>query len=249
MTKGFIVCSFFLMFRLQAQEVIDAFGARIRSDSAEKIIYLCFTGHDYYEGFDHVQKVLEEAHIKGSFFLTGDFVRKHKELVSQLAASGHYVGAHSDKHLLYCDWVKRDSLLVSVEEIKKDILDNVKELNALEIFPRIFLPPYEWYNRQVVQIASEVGQYTVNFSPGTRSNADYTTPQMKNYVASEEILASIYEYESSHGMNGFHLLIHPGTDPVRKDKFYFHMAGLIKELRQRGYGFDTFLNEFSDYRK
>ncbi|WP_057936137.1 polysaccharide deacetylase family protein [Algoriphagus resistens] len=235
--------SFFIILlghTIQAQETVDDYGALIRSDSNQKIIYLCFTGHDYFEGFDHVLAVLKETDSKGNFFLTGDFVRAHPGLVAEIAEAGHLVGAHSDKHLLYCDWDKRDSLLIQPNEIQQDISANLSALEKLDISPKIFMPPYEWYNAEVVKIAAGLGQTTVNFSPGTRSNADYTTPDMKNYISSPDILKSIYSYESSYGLNGFHLLVHPGTDPKRQDKFYLHLKKLVLELRGRGYGFGKF---------
>ena len=102
------------------------------------------------------------------------------------------------------------------------------------------MPPYEWYNRKVVEIAQELNQITVNFSPGTQSNADYTTPNMPNYISSNDILESIYKYEKSNGMNGFHLLIHPGTSPLRKDKLYLHLDKLVSDLKEKGYQFLKF---------
>jgi peptidoglycan/xylan/chitin deacetylase (PgdA/CDA1 family) len=102
------------------------------------------------------------------------------------------------------------------------------------------MPPYEWHNQKVVDIATELNQITVNFSPGTKSNADYTTPEMPIYISSNEILKSIFEYEKSNGMNGFHLLIHPGTSPLRKDKLYFHLDEIITELKEKGYQFAKF---------
>jgi len=99
------------------------------------------------------------------------------------------------------------------------------------------MPPYEWYNKKVVHIASQLDQITVNFSSGTRSNADYTTPDMPNYISSNDILESIYSYLSLNSMNGFHLLIHPGTSPRRKDKFYLHLDQLISKLKKEGYQF------------
>ena len=102
------------------------------------------------------------------------------------------------------------------------------------------MPPYEWYNQKVVEIASQLGQITVNFSHGTRSNADYTTPDMDNYMSSDAILESIYRYQLSNSMNGFHLLIHPGTSPKRKDKFYLQLDKLITKLKKKGYQFSKF---------
>ena len=227
---------------LKAQEIWDEQGALIRSDQSKKEVYLIFSGHDFDEGFEYVLEVLAEEKIPASFFLTGDFMRSHSELVKRITQEKHFVGAHSDKHLLYNDWEKRDSLLLSPEAISKDIKDNLEALSELGIHATYFLPPYEWYNKQVVTIATLLGQTTVNFSPGTRSNADYTTPSMANYLSSEEILKSIYEYESNNTMNGFHLLIHPGTSPERKDKFYLELKALIRYLKEKGYGFEKFNN-------
>lgn len=225
---------------LNAQHVIDQYGAYVRSDTLDNTMYLCFTGHDFYDGFEHVLEVLLKQDIQASFFLTGDFVRKHPELVKSISASGHYVGAHSDKHLLYNDWSKRDSLLHPTERIYTDVLNNLKALNELGIQPKYFMPPFEWYNRKVVEIAVQLDQLTVNFSHGTRSNADYTTPDMPNYMSSDVIMKSILSYEELHGMNGFHLLIHPGVSPKRKDKFYLRLDTLISALSERDYQFSTF---------
>ncbi len=236
-----ILILFFHSVAASSQEVIDRYGALIRSDVSEANVYLIFTGHEHFEGFEYVLEVLKKQEIQASFFLTGDFIRQHRELVKEIAAAGHFVGAHSDRHLLYNDWIKRDSLLYSRATIKKDIIDNLKELETIDIYPEAFMPPYEWYNQEVVEIASEAGQSTINFSPGIRTNADYTSPDMANYLSSEEILKNLYHYEQKHGLNGFHILIHPGTTPLRKDKLYLHLDSIINELKERGYHFFRFM--------
>ena len=223
-----------------AQQVMDEYGALVRSDTLQKKIYLCFTGHDYDEGFDHVLKVLKKQGIQASFFVTGDFIRSHKKWIKKWSKNGHFIGAHSNKHLLYNDWNKRDSLLHTLNEIKMDIGDNLLELKKLGIAPTYFMPPYEWYNAEVVRLVESMGQITVNFSYGTRSNADYTTADMKNYRSSDRILEGIYKYERDLGLNGFHLLIHPGTSPKRMDKLYLHLETLIVFFKKKGYGFERF---------
>ncbi len=104
-----------------------------------------------------------------------------------------------------------------------------------------FLPPYEWYNESIAAWTKEMNLQLINFTPGTRSNADYTTPDEKNYRSSEEIYQSIINYENSNssGLNGFMLLIHIGTDPKRTDKFYNRLTKLIAELKAKGYHFQT----------
>jgi peptidoglycan/xylan/chitin deacetylase (PgdA/CDA1 family) len=111
-----------------------------------------------------------------------------------------------------------------------------------------FLPPYEWYNETIARWTAGLELTLVNFSPGTRSAADYTYPGMNNYRTSDEIYDSIikYEGEDPNGLNGFILLTHIGTDERRTDKFYFKLDALIRELKNRGYAFqriDELLNE------
>lgn len=100
-----------------------------------------------------------------------------------------------------------------------------------------FLPPYEWYNDSIVSWTREMNLTLINFTSGTISHADYTTPDLKNYRNSEEIFQSIISYEKKNGMNGFILLAHIGVDPARKDKFYLRLEAIIKELKQKGYWF------------
>jgi peptidoglycan/xylan/chitin deacetylase (PgdA/CDA1 family) len=217
-------------------------GAIVRSDSTEKELAIVFTGHDYAEGGEVVQKTLKAHGVKASFFLTGDFYRNpaFKILIQNLVADGHYLGAHSDNHLLYCDWTNRDSLLVTKSEFLADLKGNYSEMQKFGILPenvRYFMPPYEWYNDSISLWTAEAGFQLINFTPGTLSNADYTTPDMANYRSSNEIFGSIlyYENSSSHGLNGFILLIHIGTDPGRTDKFYWRMEELVQWLHSENY--------------
>jgi endoglucanase len=83
-----------------------------------------------------------------------------------------------------------------------------------------------------------MGIQLINYSPGTKSTADYTTPDMKNYRSSKEIYQSIIDKEKEpDGLNGFILLIHFGTDPKRTDKFYDRLDELLSALKQMGYSF------------
>ena len=103
----------------------------------------------------------------------------------------------------------------------------------------MFLPPYEWYNDSISVWTKDLGFQLINFTPGTKSTADYTTPDMKNYRGSDDIYNSIVQYEQSRGLNGFILLVHIGTDPKRTDKFYHHLPRLVKYLKAKGYQFQT----------
>lgn len=228
-------------------------GAIIRGDSAVKEIALVFTGDEFSDGGKIISEILDKENVKASFFLTGNFYRTREfgPAIRELVKNGHYMGSHSGKHLLYCDWTKRDSLLVSKEEFLEDLDSSYSEMSQFGITKGdapFFLPPYEWYNDSIAEWTHEYGLQLVNFSGETRSNADYTYPDMgKSYVDSRTIYNSIisFEQQSVSGLNGFILLVHIGTDPRRTDKFYLYLPDLLKELKGRGYQFvriDELLN-------
>lgn len=218
-------------------------GGTIRGDTAEKELALVFTGDSFAEGGEHIRQALAGHQAKGSFFFTGNFYRNadFQQLIKNLAADGHYLGAHSDAHLLYCAWENRDSLLVTPKEFEADLAANYRAMEKFGIAKaraRYYLPPYEWYNEKVSAWAKEWGVTLVNFTPGTRSHADYTYPEMgTRYVSNEKIMESIWAYEKKNpaGLNGFILLIHIGTDPRREDKFYLRLDELLATLHEKGY--------------
>lgn len=80
-------------------------GAIVRGDTSKKALALVFTGDSYAEGGQAIRKALNKHQVKAGFFFTGHFYRNpaFKSLISELIRDGHYLGAHSDQHLLYCD--------------------------------------------------------------------------------------------------------------------------------------------------
>ncbi|MBS1917248.1 MAG: glycoside hydrolase family 9 protein [Bacteroidetes bacterium] len=221
-------------------------GAIIRGDSSSynMKIALVLTGHEFAEGGDFIAATLEKEKVNASFFFTGDFYRNKsfKNIIKRLKNNGDYLGAHSDKHLLYCDWNKRDSTLISKDLFQKDLshcYDEMKKHNIKKQNAHYFLPPYEWYNDSIAAWTKQMGLQLVDFSPGTLSNADYTNESDKNFRNSQMIYNSIIARERSSGMNGFILLMHIGAGQNRADKFYKKLPQLISYFKQKGYQFVT----------
>jgi peptidoglycan/xylan/chitin deacetylase (PgdA/CDA1 family) len=141
---------------------------------------------------------------------------------------------------LYCDWTKRDSLLVTKEQFKSDLQKNYEQIKRFGVSKSsayFFLPPYEWYNDSIASWTSELNLKLINYTPGTLSHADYTIPDEKNFRSSDAIYRSIVDYEQKYpsGLNGFILLMHIGTDARRTDKFYSNLPQLIQWLKKKGY--------------
>lgn len=231
----------------QAGAILDSEGGLVRNNPAEKKVYLIFSAHEYVDGGKVVAQTLKKHRAKASFFLTGTFYNnpENQSLINKLIADGHYLGAHSDGHLLYADWTKRDSSLVTQKQFSDDLKANYKKMEAFGLTPEkasVFLPPYEWYNAESVDWSRQMGLKVINFTPGIRSNADYTTPEMANYRSSETILTDIktFEKKDPNGLNGCIILIHLGTAPERTDKFYNRLGELLTWLKKNGYSTERF---------
>lgn len=228
------------------RNIILNHGAFVRMDTTKHEIYLCFTAHDFSDGFDTIISTLGRHKIKASFFLTGDFCRntENEKIITRLRRGGHYIGPHSDKHLLYCSWEKRDSLLVTKKEFLADLAENYNGLQKAGIESKkakVFLPPFEWYNDSIADWTNKAGIKLVNISKGTITNQDWTFPDKNNpYYSSDSLMKNFVSYEKKKGLNGYILLIHPGTDPRRKDKFYLRLDSILTYLERRNYSFHSF---------
>jgi peptidoglycan/xylan/chitin deacetylase (PgdA/CDA1 family) len=190
-------------------------------------------------------------------------------LLQRISKEDHLLGPHSDQHLLHCSWDQERRTLVSRQDFAKDLAANLQRLeypvegldeafrrrygvgpvegdtqSEAELFKpreraRYFLPPYEHYNTDIVLWSLDMGLILINYTPGTRSNADYTGEADQNFVSSQAILDSIVqkEREDPHGLNGFILLLHLGSGPGRADKFHTRFGELLDYLQGKGYEF------------
>lgn len=223
----------------------DKYGAVVRHNQDAKNIYFVFTADSNFNGAKHILKTLKRKGIKASFFLTGNCLRmeEHKDVIEQIIDEGHYVGGHSDGHLLYAPWDNRDSSLVSFEDVVSDARANMAELEKFGIEAddaQWFLPPYEYYNAESVAALRSVGLNVLNYTPMTATPADYTYPGMKNYKTSDYLINRLYSFEASEGLSGAIILIHPGVVRERPDPLYFRLGEIINYLKKKGYTFKSF---------
>ena len=226
-------------------------GGIVRGPVAARRMALVFTGHEFAEAAPVILDTLARHRAAASFFLTGTFLRNHayEAAVRRMVRDGHYVGPHSDGHLLYCPWEGPKVTLVTRATFSADLERNYAALAGFGVSrdaARFFLPPSEWYTEEIAEWSRALGLTLICHTRGTRSTADYTEEGTAQFVASQEILDSILrrEREDPHGLNGFMLLLHVGAGPGRTDKFHHRFGELMDRLSARGYEFvrvDTLL--------
>ena len=219
-------------------------GGIIRARRDRRALALCYTGHEFGESLPVILDELAPRQLHASFFFTGDFLRhpNFRPLVERLVADGHYLGPHSNTHLLYCEWTPERPTLVTHEQFRADLLANLAEIERYGV-PRAavthFIPPYEHYNEEIVAWCADMGITVVNYTPGTLSAADWTPEDFARYRGTDEILESIYrkEREDPYGLSGFLLLMHAGAGPKRPDKSSRRLGELLDTLLAGGYQF------------
>lgn len=219
-------------------------GGVTRGDASSRRLALIFTGGDYGEGSEHILDTLQAQGVKGSFFVTGDYLRKPENAapLKRMLAEGHYLGPHSDAHLLYAPWEDRSRTLITEKQFREDLQKNIDDLRrygALRdpAWPIYFIPPYEWYNQDQVRWSRPMGVLLFNFTAGSGSNRDWAPEGHKSFAPSQKILEDIltYEQKDPRGLNGFLLLLHLGSQ--RQDKMHLLLGPLIESLKDRGYSF------------
>lgn len=228
-------------------------GAIVRGSTEFRQLALVFTGHEYAESAPAILDELARRGVRASFFVTGAFLRDpaRADVIRRIVKDGHYIGPHSDAHLLYAPWTGPKKTLVTRAEFTADLeknLDALMRFGVTRSAVPYFLPPYEWYTAEIAQWTERLGLTLICHTPGTRSNADYTEEGTPQFVSTDAIFESILrrEREDPHGLNGFMLLLHAGAGPRRQDKFHRRFGELLDALATRGYWFvrvDRLLSE------
>jgi peptidoglycan/xylan/chitin deacetylase (PgdA/CDA1 family) len=220
-------------------------GGVIRGPRDRRALALCYTGHEFGESLLRILDALAARGLPAAFFFTGDFLRnpRFREAVDRLVAQGHYLGPHSDKHLLYCDWTPERATLVPRDRFRADLEANLAEIERFGVARTAathYIPPYEHYNEEIVAWSAALGLTVVSYTPGTLSAADWTPEDHPRHRGTDEIYESIYrrEREDPHGLSGFLLLMHAGAGPKRPDRSDRRLGELLDDLLARGYALE-----------
>lgn len=229
------------------QEVKDPYGAIVRLNPQDKAIHFIFTSDGNMNGAEAILKTLKKKKVKASFFVTGRHLRNPElaEITKRIIDEGHYLGGHSDRHMLYADWTPERNSRVTPEQIITDLQKNYAELEKfgikLEDAP-YFLPGYEHYNKESVDVLNSMGVKVINYTPGTGTGADYTIVSMPEYRTAKQLQDGLYRFEKEHGLDGAIILMHPGIHKDRPDseRLSSHLGEIIDYLKKKGYTFDRF---------
>lgn len=104
-----------------------------------------------------IMDVCDEYNVKATFFLVGFWVDKYPEMVAEIASRGFEIGTHSATH--------PQMSKLSAEKCREELLSSSKKIFELTSKPvQLFRPPFGDYNNQLLDVAGELGLYTIQWS-------------------------------------------------------------------------------------
>lgn len=127
---------------------------------------------------NNLLEILEDNDILTTFFICGTWVDKFPEEVKKIAAAGHDIANHGNKHA--------HGAKLNLEQNKAEIKgchDKIKEVTGLDA--NLFRPPYGEYNNTVLTAAEELNYYTIQWDVDSHDwmskGVDYEVKQVLNH--------------------------------------------------------------------
>lgn len=194
-----------LLYRLIFPECIW----RIKRGGDAPVVYLTFDDGPIPEETPWVLDTLDEYGIKATFFMVGDNVRKHPELLEEVRRRGHSVGNHTMHHL--------QGFKVSTAQYLLD----VEEANKL-IKSSLFRPPHglmRWSQAKALRKDYNIVMY------------DLVTRDYSRHMSPEDVLENVKRF----ARNGSIIVFHDSKKSSIRMRYALPRA--IEWLRDNGYEF------------
>jgi peptidoglycan-N-acetylmuramic acid deacetylase len=193
-------------------------------DTSRKVLYLTFD-EGYENGYTpKILDALKENNVKAAFFVTTDYINSNTDIIKRMVDEGHLVCNHSNSHPSMAR-----AALKSQESFQEEFTVTEKAFEDVtgQKMPKFFRPPMGKYSELSMHYTKELGYKTVFWSfaykdwlPNEQPSHDY---------ARKKIM------DRTH--NGAIILLH-AVSKTNADI----MDSIIKELKGKGYEFDTLDN-------
>lgn len=148
-----------------------------------KTVYLTFDDGPIPEVTPWVLDILDKFDVKATFFMVGQNIERHPELMNEVRNRGHEVGNHTLHHIR--------GLRIRPQEY----LDDVEACEALT-GSKIFRPPHGWLTPSQLSLIKRNGYVVVMYDLVTR---DYS----KN-LKPEEVVENVKKYSRDGSIIVFH---------------------------------------------
>ena len=195
---------------IEEDDLGDTDGGVLHKDGIRRV-YLTFDDGPS-SNTEEILEALEAYDVKATFFVLGEWAEKYPDVIKQMVVDGHDVANHSDTH--------PHTNELSYDEVKNEIISANNKIEKLTGKKNnLFRAPYGEYNDTVIQAATDLGYYTIQWNV---DSLDWKNP------GSEAIISRV----TSKVLPGSIILLHNGTQDTAKV-----LPTLIQKLKADGYTF------------
>lgn len=104
-----------------------------------------------------IMDVCERYNVKATFFLVGFWIDKYPDMVAEIASRGFEIGTHSETH--------PQMSKLSEQKVRDELTTSCRKLIDITGKPvKVFRPPFGDYNNQLIDVAQQLGLYTIQWS-------------------------------------------------------------------------------------
>ena len=215
----------------QQAEAVDfsnfTHGSRIR----RREVALVFNAIDTVEGLTDVLNVLAEYDLHCTFFLNGEFIRRHPGAVQEIAESGHEVGS-----LFYAYFNMTDaSFKIDKNFIKQGLARNEDDFFADtgRELSLLWHAPYYFTNTEIIDASREMNYTYVGRDVDPLDWVSKGDPTLSAfYMPAADLVERVIQLKKP----GSIIPIRIGrTDPGRGDYLFHRLDTLLNGLIEQGY--------------
>ncbi len=154
------------------------------------ISFDCAWGTDY---TDALLDVMKKEEVKCTFFMVEFWTEKYSEYVKKIDADGHEIGTHSATH--------PHMNKLSKEAVVKELTTSSQAItNITGKKVEVFRPPYGEYNDNLIDTATELGLYSIQWDVDSLDWKNLSAKEIENRVLGRVKNGSIVLFHN----NGLH---------------------------------------------
>lgn len=125
-------------------------------ETQDKVLAISFDAAYGDQYTREILDILDRFNVKTTFFLVGFWIDKYPDAAEEIYRRGHELGNHSTTH--------PQMSKLTEEEIRKELKitgDKIKKITGKD--PVLFRPPFGDYNNRLIEVAREMGYYTIQW--------------------------------------------------------------------------------------
>lgn len=126
-------------------------------DRTDKVVSISFDAAWGADKTKSIMDICEQYNVKATFFLVGFWMEKYPDMVKEIAERGFEIGTHTMTH----PQMSKQSQSKITSELQQS-MDMITELTGKKV--ELFRPPFGDYNNTVIDTASQLGLYTIQWS-------------------------------------------------------------------------------------